>query len=338
MSLLPRTGITLYSFTPEFHAGTVTLPELIARAGDNNLGPGLEIVGFQSIRGFPQVEDEFAGLFRELVERHGLTPSCLGANADVAMRSDRMLTDDELTEYLAAQLRAAAKLGFPVVRMQYSSPLTILRRLLPLAERLEVKMGVEIHSPETVNSGWVLEQREFLDAHPTPWLGFIPDFGASTRALSPRMLESFRAKGVSEELLGELQDAWSGFDPDADQAGNPRARMSERARELGAADSAVALGVFAFGIHGRAQPRDWLEIADQVVHVHAKFFEVTEEGSDPAVPLSELVDVFVEGGYDGFFSTEYEGWHWDLAPDALEMVTRQQDVLRQALARHEVAA
>jgi len=47
-----------------------------------------------------------------------------------------MLSEDELYEYLAAQLRTAHRLGFPTARMQWAAPLSVLERLVPLAEQL----------------------------------------------------------------------------------------------------------------------------------------------------------------------------------------------------------
>ena len=91
----PIQGVTLYSFTPDFHAGRYTLEQLIVKAAELNMGPGLELIGFQSVRDFPHVSDEFASRFRRLVEESGLEPSCLAINADLAIRSDRFLTDEK---------------------------------------------------------------------------------------------------------------------------------------------------------------------------------------------------------------------------------------------------
>ncbi len=331
---LPKTGVTLYSFTPDFHAGRRSLEDLMARAAELDMGPGLEIIGFQSIRGFPRASDEFVRHFRALVERHGFEPSCLDANADIAMRSDRMLTDEELYDYLAEQLRSADKLGFPAVRMQWASPLRVLERLLPLAESLDVKMGLEIHSPETAHSRHVVAQREFTARRQSAHLGFIPDFGATTRRVSPSMYDVFRAKGVSEELLSAIETKWHSLRPNEFEAHEQIGAFIELAASMGAPDHAVNLAVFAVGIHGHGDPKDWLEIMDEVVHVHAKFFHVTEDGEEPAVPLEELVEVFVCGGYRGYLSSEYEGWHWDTTSDPYEMVTRQQRVIRRVLDKH----
>src|SRR6187431_591914 len=67
-----RLGTTLFSLTNEFHSLEYTFDELIAKVGALGLGPGLEVIGFQSIRGFPEVSEKFADRFKELLAEHGL--------------------------------------------------------------------------------------------------------------------------------------------------------------------------------------------------------------------------------------------------------------------------
>jgi sugar phosphate isomerase/epimerase len=295
------------------------------------MGPGLEIIGFQSIRGFPRVSDGFAARFRELVAEHGFEPSCLAINADVAIRSDRFLTDDEHAGYLAAQIRAAAKLGFPVVRSQATASPAVVERLLPLAEELEIAIGAEIHSASTVDSAWVLELRELYERLDSPFLGFIPDFGASTLGISPGVFDVYRAKGVSETLLQAVRDRWQELHTREFEPGEEIGRLIELAHRHGAGDHAVNLAVFAVGIHGHQDPRRWAEIADDVVHVHGKFFAI-DGGRDPVVPFEVLLPVLADAGYTGFVSSEYEGWHWDTTSDPFEQVVRQQELCRRILA------
>ena len=334
----PRLGVTLYSFTPEFHAGRYTLEELIAKAAALGMGPGLEVIGFQSIRDFPRVTDDFVLRFRRAVDEHGFEPSCLDINVDVANRSDRFLTEDELVDYLSAQIEAAAKLGFPVVRSQAPATPAVVERLLPLLECLEVKMGAEIHSASTVESPWVVALRDLYDRLETPYLGFIPDFGASTLGISPSVYETYRAKGVPDELLDAIAERWDELHTRTFEPGEEIGNLIGLAHQHGAGDHAVNLAVFAVGIHGHADPLAWSEIMDDVVHVHGKFFAIDEDGHDPVVPFEQLLPLFADGGYDGYVSSEYEGWHWDTTSDPFEMVVRQQELSRRILAEHDAAA
>jgi sugar phosphate isomerase/epimerase len=329
---LPQTGITLYSFTPDFHAGRMTLEDLFAKAAELDMGPGLEIIGFQSIRGFPTITPEFERHFKGLLDRHGFEPSCLDCNADKALRSDRLLSDDELYEYLAAQLNAADRLGFPTARMQWTAGSAVLTRLVPLAEQVDVRMGVEIHAPETVDSPWVLELRDWYAKHQSPYLGFVTDFGSTTAGLSPSLFDAFRAKGVSEDALQAVSERWHSLSGRQFEAHEEIGAFMQLAMSHGVPpDQAINLAVFAVGIHGHGDPRMWLEIADQIVHVHAKFFNVTEDLVEPAVPVADTVRVLIDAGYTGYISSEYEGWHWDTTSDAWEMIRREQQIIRGVL-------
>jgi hypothetical protein len=310
--------VTLYSFTPDFHAGRYTFEDLVVEAAERNLGPGLEVIGFQSFRGFPRVPEDVETRFLRLVEEHGWELSCLDGNV----------------EYVGTQLATAARLGFPVLRIQNQATPAVVERLLPMAERLDVKLGMEIHAPETVRSPWVLALRELYDRLDSPYLGFIPDFGASTRGISPSVFDTFRKKGVSEALLDEIATRWDELGTREFEAHEEIGNFIALAHAYGAGDHAVNLAVFAVGIHGHQDPRAWAEILPDVVHVHGKFFDIGVDGREPVVPIEELLEVLVEGGYAGYISSEYEGWHWNTGADAFEMVAREQALCRSVLSRH----
>ena len=106
----PIQGVTLYSFTRAFHGREYDLEGLVRKVAADGYGPGLEIIGFSSFRGFPEVDDRFAGEFRDLVEEVGLVTTSLAVNADIGIHRDRLLTQDELIEYMEvdSQVRMAS--------------------------------------------------------------------------------------------------------------------------------------------------------------------------------------------------------------------------------------
>ncbi len=63
----PIQGVTLYSFTRAFHAREYDLEGLIRKVADEGFGPGLEVIGFSSFKGFPALDDAFVGRFKDLV-------------------------------------------------------------------------------------------------------------------------------------------------------------------------------------------------------------------------------------------------------------------------------
>jgi sugar phosphate isomerase/epimerase len=336
----PKLGVTIYSFTPLFHGREFALEGLVHQVAERKLGPGVEVIGFQSFRNFPHLSDETISRFRSLLERHELEPSCLDVNVDVGMRRDRLLTDDELVEYMAAQLRVAGKLGFHTVRIQHPA-VRVAKRLVPIAERANVRMGFEVHSPTTVWTSWVVELRELIERLDTPYLGFIPDFGASTRRLGPSLLETYRRRGASEDLLRAIDEKWNAnakqqLEPEAE--GRLIGEFEGFARAHGGAGITDGVGVYAVGIFGHMDPKAWAEIIPHVVHVHGKFFYIDESGDEPSIPHEEILRVLVEGGYTGYISSEWEGWHWDDRSDAWTMVEGQQRLMAGILDRLTSAA
>src|SRR5438128_457539 len=137
-------GVSLHSFTNEYCSFKWSFEDMMQRAASS--GGGVEIVGPSHHRGFPEVTDEFERIFKSSVERNGLTPTCYGSYADPFMLPGRDLTADEMVEYTIPQLKGAARLGFPIVRLQYFV-YPVIERLLPYAEAYKVKLGYELHVP-----------------------------------------------------------------------------------------------------------------------------------------------------------------------------------------------
>src|SRR3712207_4139819 len=103
-----------------------SLEGMIRRVAELDLGPGLELVGFQSIRGWPHVSDAFVTEFRHLRDECELVPTAMSMNLDVALRRDRRRTEEEGLAYLEAQMEAAKKLGFPIGKSAILSTTTFV--------------------------------------------------------------------------------------------------------------------------------------------------------------------------------------------------------------------
>ena len=92
----PIQGVTLYSFTRAFHGREYDLEQLIRKVAAEGYGPGLEIIGFSSFRGFPEVDDAYAGRFSDLVDELGLVRDSaerLGMVLGQIWRSVRIVAD-----------------------------------------------------------------------------------------------------------------------------------------------------------------------------------------------------------------------------------------------------
>jgi len=328
----PQLGTTIYSFTREFHGHQASMEDLVRRVAAEGLGPGLEVVGFQSFRGWPFIDDATIGRFRDLVEETGLTATSLGANSDAGVRRDRRLTDDELVEYMEAQIITAARLGFRIVRVQYSVTPDDMERLLPIAEREDVTLGIEVHAHHSPRHPVFQALRERYDKLGSPRLGFIPDWGATMTQLPPSIIKAFRARGVSEDALAAVSNGFNELlaqGPVLDDRTMPE--LFERFRgyvdQDGIRETANMLVSSAVGLFGRAPASDWDIVAPWSVHMHGKFYEIDEAGLEPAVPTRDILEVFVRHGYSGFISSEWEGWHWDRDSDATTLIRKHHQLV-----------
>ncbi|MFD5214262.1 DUF6379 domain-containing protein [Microbacterium sp. NPDC058345] len=324
-----KLGLTLYSASAEFRAGWFDFDGLLDRVADLGIGPGIEIVASQVLPTYPIVSDDFLRTWRDAFDRHGFVASSFGANLDMGRRRDRDMTPDEEFEFSELMFQGARKLGFPLVRIQSAKP-ELLRRLLPVAESLELQLAYEIHAPLGPNAEPILKVRETYEELDSPLLGFVADFSSTMRAMSPTLLRGVQRAGLDDEALDTLQRIWA-----------TDASMRERQEEFigylrGRDFDPGRLGSFAhlaFNMHGHVDPREWADIMPQITHVHAKFYDIDENGQEPAIDYPELVRVFVEGGYRGFWSSEWEGHAFaELGEvDPLMLVRRQHDLIRASM-------
>ena len=324
-----KLGITLYSLTSEFAAGLYTPETLIKAAADHGLGPGIEFNIAQMLRTYPDVDDEFVKLWFDSMDRFGLEPSAVGTNLDMGRRKDRDMTPDEEHDFLARQLKTANTLGFKKIVIR-SAGKELLRSLLPLAEKYDQKLGYEIHAPSGPNNPQVLQIRELYEELDSDRLGFTADFSSTMHSLSPTLLRTLGQMGMPEEYFAVMDEIW--HEPTPMHVRNQKFEDFLTSENFDFA----RLGPFtrlAFNMHGLVPPEEWLDIMPQIFHVHAKFYDIDENGDEPAMDIPRIVRQFVEGGYQGYLSSEWEGHAFsDLGEsDPIDLVKKQHALMRRAI-------
>lgn len=323
-----RLGTTIYSFSNEFHARKYSVEQLIDKVGELGLGPGVEMVGYSHIREFPVVTDEFAAMFQAAMQRNKLEPACLALNADVYRRRNQPMDEQESYDYHVPQIEAAARLGFPVARCQFLAGAQVIRRLAPLAEKLNVKLGMELHAPETVTSPKVMEFREMMAKENSPYLGFIPDFSSSACGVPKCFLDFFRNMGIEQKYIDVALEAWR-----AEGSLPERLKLYQETEKAAGANENVIRGMFPmFTMLGKMEPKRWAEIVPQAVHIHGKCYDFDEQGNEAGLPYEQILPVFVENGYNGFMSTEWEG-HAFSDESGFEKVKAQHALSKRILAK-----
>lgn len=332
MNAGPMLGTTLYSFTNEWVSARYTLTELLEHVAEQGIGPGVELVGFQAIRDFPKVSTKFIDDFRNTVDRLGLVPTSLAANIDIAIRRDRDLTVEERVAYTAPQLEAAGLLGFPVVRTQIGADPETLERLVPYAEKAGVKMGMEIHAPEGPRTPKVMAVREAYDKIGSDLLGFIPDFSSTMHRITEGLAQTYVEAGLPAELLPDLQRIWAG---NASQ-GTRLSEFIEFAGTKGVPEDVASVVASAFTMNGHEDPEGWVDLMPRVFHIHAKFYEIDDEGNEPAIDYFRNLGPLFAAGFTGSISSEWEAHSW--TPNAelrtAEIIKQQHALIRRVMAEY----
>ncbi len=313
----PTLGVTLFSFTNEWQQRLYTLDEMLAKVAETGLGPGIEVVGFQSFRSYPDIPDAEAAHFRELLEKYHLFPTCLGANIDIGRRKDRLMTTDEIYDMVRRQLTSAKKLGFPIVRVPPSAGGQSLESLLPLAEEYEVQLAVELHSPLSVDHPEVVELREMFHRVNSPFLGFIPDFSTTMNHVPEGFWQNMRDAGAPEALIDAAKDIWITDDPIPAKFG-ALAAASQRLNVSPAVAGRLNLVMTMFG---HRPVEGWREILPYARHIHGKYYLVNEEGVEPYIPYAEIFVLLKREGYKGTISAEWEGQAFTEDPIGFQQVT-----------------
>jgi sugar phosphate isomerase/epimerase len=314
----PLIGVTLFSFTNEWQQRVFTLDTLLEAVAANGLGPGIELVGFQSIRGYPALSDEFVEHFKAKLAALDLVPTALAGNADIGIRRDRVQTVDEAVAYLEPQIVAARRLGFDVLRIQAAAGAEVLERLVPAAEREEVQVACELHAPLVPDHPVVARLIEAIDRIGSPFLGFVPDFSCSMRSVPAGYWRNLAAQGVPGPAIETARTLWAS---DLD--------TGAKFGELRAVAGGYHLGPEAMGslnlvmtMFGRMPVDRWRVVLPYAQHIHGKFYEVDERGVEPSIPYPEIVSLLTETGYEGSISAEWEGAAFTDEPVAFEQVAR----------------
>jgi sugar phosphate isomerase/epimerase len=319
-----KRGVSLYSYQYETFLRKMNLDDCIAHAA--GLGArGIEVVSEQSFTQFPDVpQAEIDGFFASL-EQHGAYAQCHDMFLDTKLYKHRKLNFDEMVASMQRDLRFAHRLGCKTMRIIVNTPPEVVVACVPLAEELDVRMGIEVHSPFHFDHPWILRYTELTRATGSDHVGYIPDMGMYIKDYPPVFRDRFLRMGATDRIVEFILESHKArVLPDY---------VIMDIRKMGA--NPVDLGMAETLRHNIwSNPRRMLEFMPWIFHIHAKFYEIDDTGKEPSIPYDEIIPVLIEGGYTGHLSSEYEGQrHIEDAfeVDGREQVKRQQEMFKRLL-------
>jgi len=317
-----KLGVTLYSFNQDFYTYQASFEECLARVGSLGPGQGVEVVAPQMMRGYPSIAEESQQIFLRAADRYGMVPTCLAGYSDPTIITGRDMNDEEQFEYLAVQVQAAKRMGFAVLRIGACE--TVFTRLVSYAERMGVKLGIEIHSPRTIELiGDIVERVEQVDSE---YLGFVPDWGCFCHSVADVFVNRQLRLGVPRPIADRIVELWD------ERVAQPE--MEAEVEAMGGDEIAQNMVMESQVYFAHGEPAELRRIMPRIVHTHGKFFHA-DEGGTQAIRLGEVVAELRDGGYSGWISCEYEGHRW-VEPDKLDALGQIKAI--QNLIRRELAA
>lgn len=345
-----KRSVSLYSYQDEYYDKKLDLEGCLRETAKSG-ATGVELLAEQMIRKFPDpIEDEkFRADWFAALDKYGLEPSCYDAFLENRIYENRTLKISEQIKMMKRDIRLASMLGFKNLRTLVSTPMEVIEGSLDYAEKMDVRIGLEVHAPFSLNSDWAEGYMKMIRKTGTKHFGFIPDMGIFCRNIPDVVRDKARRVGAKEECIKIVDDCYrerveKGFvkmkySLDLGKA-NMEYRMANGMKEMmdavekaggGPADIMYAGSSFTFSW---SDPQDIIDNIDYIYHTHAKFYNMSEDYKETAVAIPEVVAAFKKAGYTGYLSSEYEGGEhlrYDMEVASVEQVRRHQEALRRAI-------
>ncbi len=323
-----KRAISLYSYQENFYLGKLDLEACIAEAAKTG-AKGIELIPEQNCADeYLDPSNEFVATWNDWMQKYGVEPCAMDIFYDYKLYNNRLLTWKEQVKMYTDAFRFAKKLGFPVVRGMLTTPLKLVEMMIPVAEDMGLKFGVEIHSPYSMESEYCLQLYELADKHHTDCIGVIPDTGIYVKQQSEVIIQKFIRAGAHKEIADYTCQAYIDKVPQQEAAA-VIARMNPND-----VDHALFKRVY-FATYD--DPKLLVKHVDHILHVHNKCWHMAEDYMEPSIDNENVIRLLKESGYDGYIATEFEGQRYfhDIGcqenADEIEEVRRNQEMLKRLL-------
>jgi sugar phosphate isomerase/epimerase len=313
-----KRGVSLYSYQEEVFLGTLDIEGAIAASASFGAN-GIEIIPEQSYDNFPNLTDEQIEHWFALHEKYGTTPTAYDMFIDLKRRKDRIMTTEEGVASLLRDIKLANRLGCKVIRVIINTPPEVFEKAARYAEEYDVKLAVEIHSPMRYDQRWVLRFLDVIHRVDNGYLGLLPDMGTFVRKFPRVITERALRDGATPKLVEHIVKVYE------DHETTDFHVLPIEVNWAGGNPVDVRLAQAA-GMYNWVDPKTMLPHMPYLFHIQAKFYEMVDDDTEYSIPYDEIIPVLIEGGYNGYLSSEYEGNRHidDVYPvDSVEQVRRQ---------------
>jgi len=321
-----KRGVTLYSYQFAFYKRALTLEGLLAES--SAIGANyIQLLPEQMVPGFPNPTDRFVDQWFDWMDKYHLVPDTYCQFQDTVLIKGQDLSLNEGVAMLERDLKLANRMGFTKLRLLIGTPIDVVEKTIPLAEKYGVWMGWELHAPGNFKTPVVKRWFDVIERSNTEFLGIVPDFGI----FSMRPARNFGLAGgpplstTTEAIVKYIGDQrYAGVEKDVIAA--DIAKMNPKPGDKAYLDAICRYEV--------VDPHEVVAHKKYVRNMHTKFWEMTEDYHEYSIPYEKVIPVLVEGGVDSTMSSEFEGQRFKQIDDdeyELEQVRRHHVMLRRLL-------
>ncbi len=217
----PQRGISVYSY--EVLLGkTMTLEDAFLEMYDTGATCFELLTSY--IENYPNPSAKWVDNYWRMCEKYNLQPAELGHWAENHLHRGPGATDEEMVAQLKQDFQLANLLGFTSLRTKITCLNEIcdpepgwqsyIEKALPYAEKYNVRMQNEVHSPTTLHTPHIRDEYlEFIHRTGTKHFGFNIDFGTfqtkPAEGMQLRNPDQFKDYSKPEEIVEFLPYSWT---------------------------------------------------------------------------------------------------------------------------------
>ena len=327
-----KRGVSLYSYQQEQFFGRMNWKDMVREVTQVLKADGIEIINQSTIPHYPFPTEEFIADWNNELARWGAKAITMDVYLDTMRFRDHVMNYAEAAELLKMDLRIAKEMGFRNVRCLSAVPLEVIELALPAAEKLDVRIGKEIHSPNPVDGKLVNDIVNFVDKTGTKHVGLVPDMGIFMKKPPMSALKFCVRSGAHEEAItianecADLPDSSNVFIE----------RVKSEIPDWNEHDMEMSMHLHMLS---HTDASKLVDLVPYIVSIHGKFYEMTEipgkpgQYEDLAFEYEEPIKYLKLGGYEGYINSEYEGQRnqqdrgIEFLANEVEEVRRQHEML-----------
>ncbi len=322
-----KRGISIYSFQEKYYRREMTLEDCIATAAGMGV-QGFEMLSDQMLPGYPSItynlSDEFLEIWRGLMATYRIAPIAFDVYGETKLYKNRAVTDAKLIGELVELMKTAQALGFKILRLTFHLPLRIVEAMIPHAEERGMKLALEVHAPHLLTGEWVQNNIELALRTGTRSLGLMPDMGIFCKNIPHLVLDEALRQGATPRIVDFMSAAYRERSILKD--------LVDQVRKMGGNETDEWLAMrLVIGVWTYHDPKNLLTYLPHILHIHGKFYEMTPDLVEPDVAYESIMPLLIQGEYDGYIMSEYEGQRLthgvDKGYDEVEQVRRHQAML-----------